>query len=203
MWCGPPGWPRYTGQTRRGRGSGAGPRLLHRVPSRQTGAAHLVTQAGAGGRSAEQPGPAVYIFPRKSLILILLSKFLIFPLPPLTFSGKIYTYEQVVLVTGDTGSGKTTQVVQYLLEEATHNKQTIRMICCQPRRLTAVTVAERIAAERGEKVGGTIGYQIRLESSVSTRTLATFCTYGVLLRSLCGGLEILESLTHIIIDEGD
>ena len=94
-------------------------------------------------------------------------------------------------------------MVQYLLEEATHNKQTIRMICCQPRRLTAVTVAERIAAERGEKVGGTIGYQIRLESSVSTRTLATFCTYGVLLRSLCGGLEILESLTHIIIDEGD
>ena len=92
-------------------------------------------------------------------------------------------------------------MVQYLLEEATHNKQTIRMICCQPRRLTAVTVAERIAAERGEKVGGTIGYQIRLESSVSTRTLATFCTYGVLLRSLCGGLEILESLTHIIIDE--
>ena len=109
--------------------------------------------------------------------------------------------KQVVLVTGDTGSGKTTQLVQYLLEEAAHNKQTIRMICCQPRRLTAVTVAERIAAERGEKVGGTIGYQIRLESSVSTRTLATFCTYGVLLRSLCGGLEILESLTHIIIDE--
>ena len=109
--------------------------------------------------------------------------------------------KQVVLVTGDTGSGKTTQLVQYLLEEAAHNKQTIRMICCQPRRLTAVTVAERIAAERGEKVGGTIGYQIRLESSVSTRTLATFCTYGVLLRSLCGGLDILESLTHIIIDE--
>ena len=93
------------------------------------------------------------------------------------------------------------------------------MICCQPRRLTAVTVAERIAAERGEKVindssvtafvkmwkliqvGGTIGYQIRLESSVSTRTLATFCTYGVLLRSLCGGVEMLETLTHVIIDE--
>ena len=52
-----------------------------------------------------------------------------------------------------------------------------------------------------EKVGGTIGYQIRLESCVSTKTLATFCTYGVLLRSLCGGLEMLESLTHIIIDE--
>ena len=53
---------------------------------------------------------------------------------------------------GDTGSGKTTQLVQYLLEEACHNGQDIRMVCCQPRRLTAVTVAERIAAERGEKV---------------------------------------------------
>ena len=50
-------------------------------------------------------------------------------------------------------------------------------------------------------MGGTIGYQIRLESSVSTRTLATFCTYGVLLRSLCGGVEMLETLTHVIIDE--
>lgn len=53
---------------------------------------------------------------------------------------------------GDTGSGKTTQLVQYLLEEACHNGQDIRMVCCQPKRFKAVTVAERIAAERGEKV---------------------------------------------------
>ena len=68
---------------------------------------------------------------------------------------------QVVLVTGDTGSGKTTQVVQYLLEEASLNNENVRMVCCQPRRLTTVTVSERVAAERGEKVGGSVGYQIR------------------------------------------
>ena len=108
---------------------------------------------------------------------------------------------QVVLVTGDTGSGKTTQVLQYLLEEATLNNQAVRMVCCQPRRLTTVTVAERVAVERGEKVGGTVGYQIRLESCISPRTVATFCTYGVLLRSLCGATDLLDSITHVLIDE--
>jgi HrpA-like RNA helicase len=87
----------------------------------------------------------------------------------------------------------------------------------EPRRLAAVTVAERVAAERGEKVGGTVGYQvifkstnticlfsqiqIRLESCVSPRTCLTFCTYGVLLRSLMGGDAILSSLTHVVVDE--
>ena len=51
------------------------------------------------------------------------------------------------------------------------------------------------------KVGGTVGYQIRLESCVSPKTCLTFCTYGVLLRSLMGGDAILASLTHVIIDE--
>ena len=89
---------------------------------------------------------------------------------------------QVVLVTGDTGSGKTTQVPQFILEEAAGTGQAVRVAVCEPRRLAAVTVAERVAAERGEKVGGTVGYQIRLESCVSPRTCLTFCTYGVLLR---------------------
>lgn len=75
------------------------------------------------------------------------------------------------------------------------------MVCCQPRRLTTVTVAERVAQERGEKVGGTVGYQIRLESSISPRTVATFCTYGVLLRSLCGSNDLLDTMTHVFIDE--
>ena len=108
---------------------------------------------------------------------------------------------QVVLVTGDTGSGKTTQVIQYLLEEAAQRKESVRMVCCQPRRLTTVTVADRVAQERGEKVGGTVGYQIRLESCLSPRTVATFCTYGVLLRSICGAPDLLDTMTHVFIDE--
>ena len=108
---------------------------------------------------------------------------------------------QVVLVTGDTGSGKTTQIPQYILEDAADAGHMVRLICCQPRRLTAVTVAERVSCERGEKVGGSVGYQIRLESCVSPRTVATFCTYGVLLRSMMGGDAIMSTITHIIVDE--
>ena len=51
------------------------------------------------------------------------------------------------------------------------------------------------------QVGDLVGYQIRLESSTSPNTLLTFCTNGVLLRTLMGGLEALSSVTHIIVDE--
>ncbi|ROT84085.1 putative ATP-dependent RNA helicase YTHDC2 [Penaeus vannamei] len=68
-------------------------------------------------------------------------------------------------------------------------------------RISALTTAERVAAERGEKVGYTVGYQIRLESKLSPKTLLTFCTNGVLLRTLMGGDSSLASVTHILVDE--
>lgn len=70
----------------------------------------------------------------------------------------------VILITGDTGCGKTTQVPQYLLEYASFSKKPCRIIVAEPRRLAALGVAERVAQERGEKMGQTVGYQIRLES---------------------------------------
>ncbi|KAL4719422.1 hypothetical protein ACJJTC_000462, partial [Scirpophaga incertulas] len=57
----------------------------------------------------------------------------------------------------------------------------------QPRRISAVSVAERVAYERMEKIGQSVGYQIRLESRVSPRTVLTYCTNGVLLRTLMAG----------------
>jgi HrpA-like RNA helicase len=62
-------------------------------------------------------------------------------------------------------------------------------------------VADRVAYERGEGLGQLVGYQIRLESKVSPRTLLTFCTNGVLLRTLMGGDAALQTVTHIIVDE--
>lgn len=108
---------------------------------------------------------------------------------------------QVVIIAGQTGCGKTTQLPQYILEHYQQKHQPCRIICTQPRRLSAVSVAERVAYERDEKIGQTFGYQIRLESRVAPKTLLTYCTNGVLLRTLMGGDSALTTLTHIIIDE--
>ncbi|XP_076053319.1 3'-5' RNA helicase YTHDC2-like isoform X3 [Oratosquilla oratoria] len=110
-------------------------------------------------------------------------------------------HHQVILVCGETGSGKTTQVPQMLLQESSSHGKPCRIFCTQPRRISALTIAERVAAERGEKVGYTVGYQIRLESKLSPKTLLTFCTNGVLLRTLMGGDSSLASVTHILVDE--
>lgn len=109
---------------------------------------------------------------------------------------------QVVLISGDTGCGKTTQVPQFILDQAAARRQLCRILVAEPRRIAAVSVAERVAHERGENiVGQTVGYQIRLESRVSPRTLLTYCTNGVLLRTLMGGENSLNSVTHVILDE--
>ncbi|XP_066567383.1 3'-5' RNA helicase YTHDC2 [Amia ocellicauda] len=108
---------------------------------------------------------------------------------------------RVVLIVGETGSGKTTQIPQFLLDDCNKNAIPCRIFCTQPRRLATIAVAERVAAERGEKVGQTVGYQIRLESRVSPKTLLTFCTSGVLLRTLMGGDTALSTVTHVIVDE--
>lgn len=110
---------------------------------------------------------------------------------------------QVVVISGDTGSGKTTQVPQYILENHAAMGNECRIICTQPRRLAAVSIADRVALERGEPLGQTIGYQIRLESRISQSSNLIYTTSGFLLRCLIGGAqrELFTGLTHIILDE--
>ncbi|KAM7023910.1 3'-5' RNA helicase YTHDC2-like [Acridotheres tristis] len=108
---------------------------------------------------------------------------------------------KIVLIIGETGTGKTTQIPQFILDDCYKNGTPCRVFCTQPRRLAAVAVAERVAAERNEKIGQTIGYQIRLESRVSPKTLVTFCTYDMLLCTLMAGDSILSTVTHVIVDE--
>ncbi|XP_039614869.1 3'-5' RNA helicase YTHDC2 [Polypterus senegalus] len=114
---------------------------------------------------------------------------------------KVVKENRVVLIVGETGSGKTTQIPQFLLDDSFKNGIPCRIFCTQPRRLAAIAVAERVAAERGEKIGQTVGYQIRLESRVSPKTLLTFCTSGVLLRTLMAGDASFSTVTHVIVDE--
>ncbi|XP_045156414.2 3'-5' RNA helicase YTHDC2-like [Mercenaria mercenaria] len=108
---------------------------------------------------------------------------------------------QVCLISGETGSGKTTQVPQMILDDCHQNKQACRIFCTQPRRIAALSISERVASERNENVGQTVGFQIRLESRVSPKTLLTFCTNGVLLRTLMGSGDALSTVTHVIVDE--
>ena len=75
-----------------------------------------------------------------------------------------------------------------------------KMVCTQPRRLAAISVAQRVANERVESIGDVVGYAVRLESRQSERTRLTFCTTGVLLKQLQSD-PLLSQYSHIFIDE--
>ncbi|KAM7471108.1 hypothetical protein LguiA_009291 [Lonicera macranthoides] len=109
---------------------------------------------------------------------------------------------QVVVVSGETGCGKTTQLPQYILESETEAGRgaVCSIICTQPRRISAMSVAERVAAERGEKLGESVGYKVRLEGMRGRDTRLLFCTTGILLRRLLVDRK-LKGVTHVIVDE--
>ncbi|KAG5510510.1 hypothetical protein JKF63_06807 [Porcisia hertigi] len=108
----------------------------------------------------------------------------------------------VVVIGGETGSGKTTQIPQFLYEfmcEEGHGSAA-NILCTQPRRLAATSVAMRVAEERDEAVGGTVGYLIRLENCVSKKTQITYCTTGIVLRRLQTD-KCLSRVSHVVVDE--
>lgn len=110
---------------------------------------------------------------------------------------------QIVLISGETGCGKTTQVPQFILDYFIENKKgsLCKIVCTQPRRISAISVAERVAEERAEKLGISSGYHIRLEKNVPRdHASITFCTTGVILRQMHSD-PCISQFSHIIIDE--
>jgi ATP-dependent RNA helicase DHX36 len=109
---------------------------------------------------------------------------------------------QVIIVSGETGCGKTTQIPQFILEseiESVHGA-VCSIICTQPRRISAMSVSERVASERGQKLGESVGYKVRLEGMKGRDTHLLFCTTGILLRRLLVDRN-LKGVTHVIVDE--
>ncbi|KAH8042220.1 hypothetical protein HPB51_021304 [Rhipicephalus microplus] len=110
---------------------------------------------------------------------------------------------RVVVISGETGSGKTTQVPQFILDSYIEKGlgSLCKIICTQPRRISAISVAERVAAERAERCGESAGYQIRLECRAPRdRGSILFCTTGILLQQLQSDPYIV-SASHVILDE--
>ncbi|CAH8381724.1 unnamed protein product [Eruca vesicaria subsp. sativa] len=109
---------------------------------------------------------------------------------------------QVIVVSGETGCGKTTQIPQFILEsEIEANRGALcSIICTQPRKISAMSVSERVACERGEPLGESVGYKVRLEGVRGRDTRLLFCTTGILLRRLLVDRS-LRGVTHVIVDE--
>jgi pre-mRNA-splicing factor ATP-dependent RNA helicase DHX16 len=106
---------------------------------------------------------------------------------------------QVLIIEGETGSGKTTQVPQYLYE-AGFTKDGKKIGCTQPRRVAAMSVAARVAEEMGVKLGNEVGYSIRFEDCTSERTILKYMTDGTLHREFLSEPD-LASYSVMIIDE--
>lgn len=111
---------------------------------------------------------------------------------------------QVLIVVGETGSGKTTQLPQYLYEAGyTRSKDldTIRKVgCTQPRRVAATSVAARVADEVGCRLGDEVGYSVRFESNLSNKTEIKYLTDGMLLREFLSD-PLLSTYSALMIDE--
>ncbi|TRY65278.1 hypothetical protein DNTS_015441 [Danionella cerebrum] len=115
---------------------------------------------------------------------------------------------RVLVIAGETGSGKSTQIPQFILEELLTGAESAlpcNVVVTQPRRISAMSLATRVAQELGSEDGpggkdSLCGYQIRMENRSSEATCLLYCTTGVLLRKLQQD-RLLTSLTHIIVDE--
>ncbi|XP_064455267.1 ATP-dependent RNA helicase DHX8-like [Ornithodoros turicata] len=111
---------------------------------------------------------------------------------------KIVRENQTVVLTGETGSGKSTQIVQYLHEAGIAKGRTIG--CTEPRRVAAMSLARRVADEVDCKLGKKVGYCIRFEDCTARQTVIKYMTDGMLL-SEAGRDNLLERYSIIVLDE--
>lgn len=109
----------------------------------------------------------------------------------------------VTCIRGETGCGKSTKVPQFILEDAINMREggRVSIVVTQPRRIACIALAERVAWERGEELGESVGFKISGESSWSRSSILTFMTTGYFLQGLINDPDILSRYSHVILDE--
>ncbi|TPX18019.1 uncharacterized protein E0L32_011930 [Thyridium curvatum] len=112
----------------------------------------------------------------------------------------MYHSTQILVFVGETGSGKTTQIPQYVLYDELPQLNRKMVACTQPRRVAAMSVAQRVADELDVKLGEEVGYSIRFENVTSPQTVLKYMTDGQLLRESMNDHN-LSRYSCIIIDE--
>ncbi|KAJ5764472.1 Pre-mRNA-splicing factor ATP-dependent RNA helicase PRP43 [Penicillium manginii] len=113
---------------------------------------------------------------------------------------QLYQQSQILVFVGETGSGKTTQIPQFVLFDDLPQTQRKMVACTQPRRVAAMSVAQRVAEEMDVKLGDEVGYSIRFEDKTSSKTLLKYMTDGMLLREAMNDHN-LSRYSTIILDE--
>jgi HrpA-like RNA helicase len=107
---------------------------------------------------------------------------------------------QIIVLVGETGSGKTTQIPQWCVEYCRNKCIKIGVACTQPRRVAAMSVATRVAEEMDVVLGQEVGYSIRFEDCSGPKTVLKYCTDGMLLREAMSD-PLLEAYSIILLDE--
>ncbi|GFH31803.1 uncharacterized protein HaLaN_30916, partial [Haematococcus lacustris] len=102
---------------------------------------------------------------------------------------------QAVVIAGDTGCGKSTQVPQFLVAAGFK-----RVVCTQPRRISAISLARRVSYETLNVHGDEIAYKIRFASTMSGGSKVVFLTEGILLRMMSSD-PLLAAVDVVIVDE--
>lgn len=113
---------------------------------------------------------------------------------------QMYHDTQIMVFVGETGSGKTTQIPQFVLYDEMPHLKGSQVACTQPRRVAAMSVAKRVADEMDVELGAEVGYSIRFENNTSNKTILKYMTDGMLLREAMEDHE-LKRYSCIILDE--
>lgn len=163
------------------RGSVAGPMEVPEWKKKSLGAAPSFGFAKSADKTIAEQRASLPIFKLRDQLLSAISA------------------NQVLVVVGETGSGKSTQMTQYLVEAGYASKRK-RVGCTQPRRVAAMSVAKRVAEERGCRLGEEVGYSIRFEDCTSSETDIKYMTDGMLLREILTDPD-LEQYSVIMLDE--